>query len=88
MIDKTEGELLINYMTQHADAIITLVCSFNIAKPDDRVEYDIWLSSSNDRGLDFVSEFMPYDALLGEKVKMTPRYFTWACIDCDESILE
>ena len=26
--------------------------------------------------------------MLGSKVKMTPRYFSWSCINCDESIIE
>ena len=48
-------------------------------KPDDRVEYDLWFTSSNDRALDFVSDFKEYDKKLGDKVLMTPHYVFWKC---------
>ena len=48
----------------------------------------MWVSSSNERGLDFVREFRRYHDLLDDKVTMTPRYFTWACTTCDDPIIE
>jgi hypothetical protein len=30
-------------------------------KPDNRVEYDVWFTSSSDRALDFISDFKEYD---------------------------
>jgi len=46
------------------------------------------VSSSNDRGLDFIKDFHEFDSKLGKKAFMTPRYFTWSCINCDSSIIE
>ena len=51
-------------------------------KPDNRVEYDIWFTSSNDRALDFITDFKEYDDKLGEKVLMTPHYVYWKCEAC------
>ncbi len=65
-----------------------MVATFNIAKPNDHVMYDLWVSSSNERGLDFVQEFKSYHDRLGGKVTMTPRYFTWSCLSCDSSIID
>lgn len=39
---------------------------FKLQKPDNRVEYDIWMSSSNDRALDFVVDFADTDASFKE----------------------
>lgn len=65
-----------------------MVCTFDINKPDDRVEYDIWLTASNPKGIKFVADFKAFNDKLGMKVKMTPRYFTWACTSCDAAIME
>lgn len=90
MIGKTDGEKLITKYSELASqkTIIQLILSFEINKPDDRVEYDIWFSSSNDRGLDFISDFRSYHEKLGKKVLMTPRYFSWPCVNCDTSITD
>ena len=52
--------------------------------PDNRVEYDIWYTSTDDRALDFINNFEEYDTLLGKKVLMTPHFVTFDCKDCDE----
>ena len=59
MVNKKQGELLIaHYTNKPSERNRTkLVATFDINKPDDRVEYDIWVSSSNDRGLDFIKDF-------------------------------
>jgi hypothetical protein len=54
-------------------------------KPDNRVEYDLWFTSTDDRALDFIDNFYPYDQLLGSKVLMTPHYITFDCSSCDNS---
>lgn len=90
MISKTDGERLIEkYKTLKADNTqIKLIVSFDMNRPDDRVEYDIWFSSSNDRGLDFIRDFKEYHDRLGKKALATPRYFSWACVNCDASIVD
>lgn len=56
--------------------------------PDNRVEYDLWYSSSNDRMLDFISDFKDKHFSLKDKVLMTPRYVFWSCFGCDDSFLK
>ena len=48
-----------------------------MARPDNRVEYDIWYSSSNDVALDFIQGFMKVDKRFGTDVLMTPRFVFW-----------
>lgn len=64
------------------------MASFIMYKPDDRVEYDIWLTSSNDRALDFITDFSSLDEKFGDKVLMTPHYVFWKCPFCEASYLE
>jgi len=60
-----------------------MLASFDLSRPDNRVEYDVWLTSSHDRALDFMQDFAKVDKKFGDKVLMTPRYKTWSCTDCD-----
>lgn len=38
-----------------------IIISFNMENPDNRVEYDIWYTSTDDRALDFIDNFIKYD---------------------------
>lgn len=57
-------------------------------KPDNRVEYDIWFTSSNDRAMDFIIDFAPTDKSLSESVLMTPHYVFWKCNSCEQDFLD
>lgn len=56
--------------------------------PDDRVEYDIWFTSSNDKALDFIASFGNTDKELGNNVLMTPHYVFWKCDNCEDEYLK
>jgi hypothetical protein len=64
LIGNSDGKKLIDYLKRASDDEqnqIAIMAEFHMAKPDDRVEYDIWFTSSNDRALDFISDFSEYD---------------------------
>lgn len=64
LISKDDGDKLIDFIsTASADEIASLlvVAEFNIKRPDDRVEYDVWFSSANDVALDFFQDFRAID---------------------------
>ena len=61
--------------------------TFTIAHPDNRVEYDLWYTSSDDRALDFILDFYDYNKGLGRDVEFTPRFVYWECERCDQEIL-
>lgn len=58
-----------------------------MSRPDNRVEYDIWYSSSNDLALDFIQDFMKLDKRLGENALMTPRFVFWVCEECEDDFM-
>ena len=65
LIGKTDGRKLIDFLQRADDKEIdqtAIMAQFIMEKPDDRVEYDLWYTSSNDRALDFISDFKDQDA--------------------------
>lgn len=65
-----------------------VMITFNMDKPDNRVEYDIWFTSTDDRALDFIDNFRAFDDLFGDKVLMTPHFVTFDCQGCDRDYKE
>jgi len=62
--------------------------AFDLSRPDNRVEYDIWYSSSSDRVLDFIQDFSKIDNKFGDQVLMNPHFKFWSCFDCDKTFKE
>jgi hypothetical protein len=67
---------------------MTMIAKFEMSKPDDRVEYDIWLSSSSDKALDFVQDFGKLDQKFGKDALMTPHYVFWKCENCEQEFTD
>jgi len=64
LIGASDGRKLLDFLKRSSDEEIeqtAIMAEFLMEKPDDRVEYDIWFTSSNDRALDFISDFNEYD---------------------------
>lgn len=57
-----------------AEGTLKLLATFNMTNPDDHVEYSIWLSSSNDKALDFIEDFTEYALRFKDTAEMTPHY--------------
>lgn len=86
LIGKTDGSILIDFLNRESDDVknkTALMATFTMEHPDNRVEYDIWYTSSSDRALDFINEFSKIDNKLGDDVLMTPRIVYWQCLSCD-----
>jgi len=90
LISKSDGDKLLDFLkTATATELeqVNVVVSFDMSRPDNRVEYDFWYSSSNEAALDFLQDFMKVDKRFGSSVLMTPRFVFWECIDCDEEMV-
>ena len=86
LISKRDGLKLIDFLnTASEDDLnaLALLAEFEIGRPDNRVEYDIWYSSANQRMLDFIVDFMKLDSAFDESVLMTPHFKIWECKGCD-----
>lgn len=62
---------------------IALIAEFDISRPDNRVEYDIWFSQTDEKAMDFITDFAKVDKKFGESVLMTPRHVVWNCEECE-----
>jgi hypothetical protein len=82
IITSVEGESLLEfYLSKSVDERkqIMLMVQFETNKRDDRVEYDIWLSSANDKGMKFIEDFYSFHSEFGDHALFQPRYFSWSC---------
>ena len=90
IISKRDGLVLMDFLkTASYEEIdqIAIMAEFVMEKPDDRVEYDLWFTSSNDRALDFISDFKEFDTKFGDLVLMEPHYVFWKCNNCEDQYL-
>ena len=90
LISKKDGLLLLDFIktaTEKELEQLSMVAKFKLHHDDNRVEYDIWLSSSNDQILDFIQDFGRIDKKFDESVLMTPHYSFWKCENCDEEFV-
>jgi hypothetical protein len=86
LISNIDGKKLVYFIKRASKEEldqIAIMASFDLEKPDNRVEYDFWFTTSNDKALDFLVEFSKTDQELGEKVLMTPHYVFWNCPYCE-----
>jgi hypothetical protein len=91
LIGAADGRKLLHYLKISSEEEIeqtAIMAEFLLDKPDNRVEYDIWFTSSNDRALDFIADFHEYDSKFSDKVLMTPHYVFWRCTFCEEDYLK
>jgi hypothetical protein len=89
LISFADGEKIKKYLKRNSDIINgkigpfpTLKISFEMTRPDDRVEYDVWFSSAETKALKFMNDLRQYNDKLHSKVLFTPHYVTWNCSDC------
>jgi len=88
LIGKSDGRKIVDFMKTASQTELdqlAVMISFDIGRPDNRVEYDIWYSSTHNRALDFITDFQHLDDLFYDDVKMTPHMRFWSCEECEES---
>jgi hypothetical protein len=83
LITKKDGLRLQQFSS---DSVVLLI-SFEMFRPDNHVEYDIWFSSSNNKALDFIQDFKIRDEMLADSVTMTPHFKIWSCKNCDSEFV-
>jgi len=93
LISKADGAKLVDFLKTASEeelSQLAFVADFSLKRHDgdNKVDYDIWYSSTSDVALDFIQDFMKIDKAFGPAVKMTPRFVFWECTDCDEQTLK
>lgn len=69
LVGKTDGQKLIDWLSKASEEELSqmaIMAEFVMPySDDDTVKYDFWLTSSNDRALDFIEDFAQMDKTLG-----------------------
>lgn len=87
LISKKDGDELIDFLekaTYKQLEQVAILANFDMSRPDNRVEYDLWYSASDQNILDFISDFMAIDEKFGDEVLMTPHNQFKQCLGCDD----
>lgn len=91
LISKADGAKLLDFIqtaTEEELSQLSFLADFSLKqRENNKVDYDIWYSSTSDVALDFIQDFMKIDRAFGPRVKMTPRFVFWECTDCDKETL-
>ena len=92
LITKSDGDKILKELSYdngtHSKAHVSLIATFDIANPDNRVEWDFWYSSSNTHALLFLRHYREWHEKLGDKTLFTPHFSMLSCTDCEIGIKE
>ncbi|OMJ84893.1 hypothetical protein SteCoe_13875 [Stentor coeruleus] len=81
LISKNNGQLLKNFTLSHQSLKIRVQMTFEMPNPDNRVEYEIWMSSENTELREFLSDFSQHGKKLIPNTQMTPHYVLWYSVE-------
>lgn len=59
LIGRKDGQILLDFLkgaSKEEHNQLALMAIFNMARPDNRVEYDIWFSASDQKMYDFIED--------------------------------
>lgn len=78
LISRVHGQYILDEMKDdngtHNGKFVQLYASFDISHPDNRVEWDFWFSSANEKALNFLKDYYELNEKLGDKTLFTPHY--------------
>jgi hypothetical protein len=86
LIGKKEGQILKDFLTKQSAetaAKASLSAEFIMKNQDNKVNWELWYTSTNDKALDFVRNFRDNYKLMGKEATFTPKVVSWACTSCD-----
>lgn len=92
LISKTDGKNLLSWFmaaTEEEKSQVVIMAEFVLPnEAGNKVEWDLWMTSSSDRAIDFLEDFEVMQEQLGDQVKFTPHYVFWECPGCDSRYIE
>lgn len=81
MISKSDGERLKDFIDSNPRKHVKIQLSFQIPNPDNKVEYEIWMSpESHDLQL-FLEKFAKHGKALDPVTTFTPHYGVWYSVE-------
>jgi hypothetical protein len=86
LIGKKEGQILKDFLTKQPPDVAakaSLSAEFVMKNQDNKVKWELWYTSTNDKALDFIRNFREQSQLMGGLPEFTPHIVTWSCTGCD-----
>jgi len=86
LIGRKEGQILKDFLTKQPAEIAakaSLSAEFVFKNQENKVKWEVWYTSTNDKALDFIRNFRDSQKLIGSQAEFQPRIVTWACTSCD-----
>jgi len=83
-----DGLILRDYLQKKEAKPVMLKIDLSLARPDNRVEYELWYSSILDMSKDQLIDLGKYQKPFGNQTLFTPRILTFACPTCPKAIQE
>jgi hypothetical protein len=85
LIGKKEGKILKDFLlsANSNKSEASLSAEFVLENLENKVRWQIWYTSVNDKALDFIKNFGENLASIESAVDFTPHYVTWSCTACD-----
>lgn len=81
LISKDNGIKLKNYLLSHPNNKVRVQMTFEMPNPDNRVEYEMWMSSEHSVLREFLADFSKHAQNLIPNTLMSPHYVLWYSIE-------
>ena len=86
LIGKKEGQILKDFLMKQSSQIAgnaSLSAEFVMNNHENKVKWELWYTSTNDKALDFIRNFRENQKSIGSSAEFSPRLVTWSCTSCD-----
>lgn len=86
LIGRKEGQILKDFLTKSSPELVAkaaLTAEFVFKNKENKVKWELWYTSTNDKALDFVRNFRDQFLQLGPETEFSPHIVTWSCTSCD-----
>lgn len=83
LLDKRSGELIKKELEKTPPVAVSLSISFELPKALNKTKVDLWLTSSDPRGFEFVNSLQEIRKKLKDSIEFTPHPVLWYCLQCE-----
>ena len=81
MISKKDGNVIKDYIDKNRRSHVRMQLTFEVPNPDDRVEYEFWMSPENRDLQVFLTEFAKHAKKLSANTLFSPHFGVWYSVD-------
>ena len=86
LIGRKHGQILKDFLTKQPLSIsskASLSAEFVFKNQDNKVNWELWYTSTNDKARDFIRNFRDDAQMMNSEASFSPHIVSWACTGCD-----